>query len=57
LLSAPHASRAAFIDGEAIACSKKPSDVWFARASFYYRGSEPKEKALPLHAKAMPVPA
>jgi hypothetical protein len=28
LLSAPHASRAAFIDGAAIACSKKPSDVW-----------------------------
>jgi hypothetical protein len=28
LLSAPHASRAAFIDGAAIACSKKPSEVW-----------------------------
>jgi hypothetical protein len=28
LLSAPHASRAAFIDGAAIAWSKKPSEVW-----------------------------
>ena len=28
LLSAPHASRAAFIDGAAIARSKKPSEVW-----------------------------
>jgi hypothetical protein len=28
LLSAPHASSAAFIDGAAIAWSKKPSDVW-----------------------------
>jgi len=28
LLSAPHASSAAFIDGAAMACSKKPSDVW-----------------------------
>ena len=28
LLSAPHASKAAFIDGAAIACSKKPRDVW-----------------------------
>lgn len=29
LLSAPHASRAAFIDGAAMDCSKKPSDVWY----------------------------
>jgi len=28
LLSAPHASRAAFIEGAAIACSKKPRAVW-----------------------------
>jgi hypothetical protein len=28
LLSAPQALSAAFIDGAAIACSKKPSDVW-----------------------------
>jgi hypothetical protein len=28
LLSAPHASRAAFIEGAAIAKSKKPSEVW-----------------------------
>jgi hypothetical protein len=28
LLSAPHASRAAFIDGAAIARSKKPGEVW-----------------------------
>jgi hypothetical protein len=28
LLSAPHASKAAFIDGAAIAKSKKPSEVW-----------------------------
>jgi hypothetical protein len=27
LLSAPHASKAAFIDGAAMACSKKPSEV------------------------------
>jgi hypothetical protein len=27
LLSAPHASNAAFIDGAAMACSKKPSEV------------------------------
>jgi hypothetical protein len=30
LLSAPHASQAAFIEGAAIAWSKKPSDVWNA---------------------------
>jgi hypothetical protein len=29
LLSAPHASRAAFIDGAATARSKKPSEVWY----------------------------
>jgi hypothetical protein len=29
LLSAPHACRAAFIDGAAIACSKKPSEGWY----------------------------
>jgi hypothetical protein len=28
LLSAPHASKAAFIDGAAIAWSKKPSEIW-----------------------------
>jgi hypothetical protein len=29
LLSAPQASSAAFIDGAAIARSKKPSEVWY----------------------------
>jgi hypothetical protein len=28
LLSAPHAYKAAFIDGAAIAWSKKPSEIW-----------------------------
>jgi hypothetical protein len=27
IAAAPHASNAAFIDGAAMACSKKPSDV------------------------------
>ena len=33
LLSAPHASGAAFIEGAAIAWSKNPSEVWAARVA------------------------
>jgi len=49
LLSAPHVSRAAFIDGAATAISKKPRNVWkvfsFLAMDIYRASSEPWNRA------------